>query len=437
MPLGRILPILLCALATIVLWTAPSWGIDPPEALVRGYMRIKQGEALLKTPEVAQDIPEVTELKRHKFYRGNPLENVLEKLVDEYIQDHFHDIANWWSCIDWKPEGVCYKCTWLGCSFKMYISYYFPVQNFELVSAPLTSEYLAEEFVEVLESQNLFDLKDIWHESAKKHAPHELKRVADELDIDDLDPAEYDLKLDNSLQDLFNANTPEQMEWRVMSTLAQLTRSFFIPQGECHSPVSNIFPPYSEMPHVVDFTRRGELQDLIFMIPMWTYKWKNGLLPSYHIGTNLLFGLGPLQTVGQLSDPIPNPMADPHIGTEYGGTHMSGNEYTKKWVTQMLRASHFNLFFPSIFPFIKNDRGERKPSRYQWLHPEGMPKGCEQKIASTPYGSYGSFLNTTYNPEIDRQDEGRGIMTQWQWFRCCPSGYQVFPGLGDEPQYKY
>jgi len=409
--------------------------IDPTNQLVELYLNVKKYQAALKLTEVIGNMPD-DEVKRHKFYKGNDNVAVFEKHLDDFLK-HLED---WWECLGWKPEGICYKCSIYDCEFDLYKSYYYPVVNYEFSSKVFVSEYLYKTEFDVIGNENL---EDYWYETAKESAVDEMDRAAKAIG-GSVSASDYNFVLPDKFKerDIMNLNTSEQMEWRAVSTLSQSSYgSFPVPGDACHRKDNATIPYYSEMPLLIDVTRLGKYQDLFFFLPMLAYKQKlGGDVPNWGIGTSLVFGLSPHSwlstTSGGSFSPIPQKIiSTPHLGPDYGGTHMSGNEYSKKWLSQMLRASQYrNLGLSGLFPIQKEDSG-RKKTLYQWLLPEHMPDSCDGKFPTLPWSSYGSFLNFGYKPQIDREEEGRAIITQWQWMRCCPSGYDVL--VGDTPQYKF
>ena len=431
---------LLCCIALIQLcFVTPLFAIDPPSGVVDLYMQIKQIQAGFILPQTITSMPSTSTVKRHQFYKGNQNSAVIQKLADDYLNKHFKDVQWWWDCLEWAFEGVCYKCSNYDCEFDMYKSYYYPVQMYELSSKVFVSEYLYDTVFQTIGQQ---ELEDYWYDTAKQETPNEMMRVEKELGASSSSAySNYNFQLPNQFKsnDIRSANTAEQIEWRTFSPLAQSSYGTYpVPGDACHARVNAPVPYFSESPILIDFTRLGENLDLLFFPQMWIYKQKWGAeLPNWGRSINLTLGLSPISWLSinnSMLSIIPDPMSSTaHLGADYGGTHMSGNEYSKKWLSAMLRASQYRSILPGIFPIQKYDRG-RKKSRFQWLLPDHMPDSCKEHFPQHPFDSYGSFLNFGYHPEVDRDEEGRAVITQWQFFRCCPSGFDVL--IGDTPQYK-
>lgn len=427
--------------AVVMLWGSKAQAIEPPSVIVKWYIQIRYWEAmLLYIPDAIQAIQDSQTVTRHPFYKGNTTAGVIQKLADDYINEHFGSVSNWWDCLDWEFEGLCYYCDWPDCDIDDYKSYYYPVQTYEFTNKVFVSEYLAKAVFNLIGKK---DLKDYWYQSAATGAVDELKRAAKAVG-GNVNAAPYQVNFPAAYNNILNANTAEQMEWRVVSTLAQTAHSYPVPGKECHSKVNLPQPVYSEAPFLIDFTRLESKLSIFpkFILPYWIYQSKLGaLLPSFGLGTNVALGLTSQNLFNtNMVLPIPNlALATPHIGTDIGSTHMKGNEYTKKWMAQLLRSNNFGGYggiFPQIFPIQKYSAG-RQASRFQWHSPKWMPNGCKEELPIHPLDSYGSFLDLSldYHPEYDPIDEGRATVTQWQWMRCCAPGYDIL--YGDDPQYKY
>ena len=444
----------------LIISTECALGIDPPPAVspapgaVEVYMITKGVQAATIIPQTATSMPSTTSVTRHQFYQGNFFLMVLAKHTYDFLFEHLNILQPftwWWDCTETQWEGICYDCDWGGCSFANYHSYYYPVQNFELSSQVFVSEYLPKEFFLLLPPM-FQDLSGYWYDVAEQQTPDEMDRVAAEIG-GSASPPTYSPNFAGGINNTRMANTAEQMEWRIVSTLAQhmyVQNNPIYPllfARACHHIKETIpwpMPSYSESPLHIEFTRLGDMLDFFFLPFMLYYKQLlGGEIPTWGVGTNLTNGWAPTSLLaqnfpsvtGNFAAPIPNlTLATPHLGTDYGGTHQSGGEYSKKWVGQMLRAAHFGPLVPgTFFPFHKYSGG-RKRSRFQWLSPGHMPDGCKERIPQNPTEDYGSFLHTDYHPEVDRDDQGRGTITEWRWFRCCPPGMSVWFGPGT--QYK-
>ena len=430
---------LLVAICLLQLFASGAFANDPPPGAVDLYMQLKQAQSALILPQTITSMPSTTSVSRHQFYKGNQNLAVVQKLASDYLFEHLKNPAWWWDCLNWAFEGVCYKCQVFppSCEFEIYKSYYYPVQMYELSSKVFVSEYLYDFIFKIFGQQ---DLEDYWYDTARQETPDEMLRVSSEIAGSSNTPKSYNFNLPGIFKnnDIRNANSAEQMEWRVFTPLTQSNYGSYPVIGDaCHSGVSAPVPYFSESIPLIDLTRLGTDLDLIFFPFMWAYKQKTlgAKIPDWGMGTSLIFGLSPLSWLSPTISKFPNPLlSTAHLGPDYGGTHMQGQEYSKKWLSQMLRASKYGMFLPGLFPIQKYD-ANRKKTRFQWNLPSHMPKSCKEHFPEHPFDSYGSFLNPGYHPEVDRKEEGRAVITQWQWFRCCPSGYKVF--IGNTPQYKY
>ncbi len=442
----------LCALMIITLSVAVTFStagaIEPPSVIVKWYVQLRYLESLLKIPDAIQAIQDAKTVTRHQFYKGNNDTAVVQKLLDDFTNEH---MSNWWDCMDWVWEGICYHCDNWDCSFDEYKSYYYPVQTYEFTNKVFVSEYLSKS---VFQALGQTDLSSYWYSAAASGATDELDRAANAIGGPSVHGSAQAINFPAVYNNILNANTAEQMEWRVVSTLAQTAHIFPVPGNACHWKKNLPQPIMSEASYIINYTRlESALNSIPMMMPAyWLYQQKFGAkLPSYGLGTNVALGLTSQNTFDtSLVLPIPNLFfATPHIGTDVGVTNMKGNEYTKKWIAQLLRSNQFggkNGLFPQIFPIIKYGFTGREPSRFQWHSPNWMPGGCKEELPIHPLDSYGSYLDTLiplpnafmnpdYHPEYDKNDEGRATVTQWQWFRCCKAGYDVL--YGDTPQYKY
>ena len=404
--------------------------LDPPPEMVELYMNIKKIQAAFIAPGTATSMPSTAAVERPEFYKGNEIGAMYELLLDYFLS--YYDN---YDCMEWEFAGICYRCDiYDGCEFEEYKSYYYPVQTFELSSKALVASLVPKPFFEIA---GYAELEDYWYDTAKEETPAEMERVAEVIQGETSGYAEYDFQLPDEYrsEDIRNGNSTEQMEWRVVSTLAQQNYgSFFVPGDACHSHANTSVPYFSEAPYVIELTRLGSLIDFLFWPVMEFHRLTfGGLIPNSGIGTSLLLGLSPHTWLSpELVSLIPSPFSTAHLGSDYGGTHMSGNEYSKKWLSAMLRTVNYRFMLPGIFPIQKYSMG-RKRSKFQWHYPR--KSSCDLHYPLHPFDSYGSFLNLGYRPGIEREGEGRAVITQWHWFRCCPGGFQVLEG--DEPQYKY
>lgn len=368
--------------------------------------------------------------KRPEFYQGSKPEKIALRMTTDFA---WHLLA-YPQCVDWQLEGLCVMFVGPIPIFWPYISYYYPTQTFELTRHAMESEYVPKKLMKKAGN----DLQKYWYPQAEQRAPSELKRVAE---------AAYgasvpvggatDVGFDQIPDELKNLNshigdTQAVMEWRVFSTLAQITGLYPIAPKSCHHSIVTPIPYYSEMKGILNFARLGKLNQLLFLPEVLLLR-KNfgGKIPVFGIGTNIHMAIAPFSPFTELVREVALPMiSSPYQGPDVGTTSMHTNDYSRSWLAAMLKAVNFRRILPGIAPWQKYD-GERKRSRYQWIEPR-INNQCNAIGDST---SYGHFLGPDYHPEIMHGDEGRGIVTQWNWYRCCPLGFEIF--VGPRPQIKW